>query len=308
MRREDHLSPRTLGDCGVRASRRYLWASLVAALVAWASTPAHAGFVSGSFKIDIAESERLLEAMLDEERGEITVAQLHAIQMEEMCKNPSIRLIDRNRPALVLQNTTSALSPQNEISQFTIDLQEMGFEFGNGDFNPDPFVGMLTILSNRSDPGITLASSYGTVSDSDLTEDRSKLVLDIVGLTPGKAMFFRLDLDPNPMTTVAFPDYRHVMLGADVGDGNGPAAPALISALFAAGEGSDRMTTATSPSEFNPGIEEILTMSGLIEGYHSQASSQRFSTSGNTIPEPSTVMLLLAGLAGLSRTRRSLCR
>ena len=299
MRQEDHLSPRTLGDCGVRVSRHCLWASLVAALVAWASTPAHAGFVSGSFKVDIAESERLLEAVLKEERGEITPAQLSAITHEESCKNPSIRLIDRNRPAIVLRNT-SDLSSKNEISQFTFDLQQIGFEFGNGDFDPDPFAAMLTILSNRSDPGITLASSYG--------EDRSKLVLDIGGLTPGKALFFRLDVDPNPMTTAAFPDYRHVMLGADVGDGNGPAAPALISALFAAGEGSERMTTATSPSEFNPGIEEILSMSGLIEGYHSQASSQRYSTSGTTIPEPSTVMLLLAGLAGLSRTRRSLCR
>ena len=279
----------------------------MAALVAWASTPAQAGFVSGSFKIDIAESERLLEAMLKEERGEITPVQLSAIQKAEACKNPSIRLIDRNRPALVLQNT-SAPSPENEISQFTIDLQQFGFEFGTGDFDPDPFAGMLTILSNHSDPGITLASSYGTVSDTDLTEDRSKLVLDIGGLTPGKALFFRFDLDPNPMTTVAFPDYRHVMLGADVGDGNGPAAPAVISALFAAGEGLDRMTTATIPTEFDPGIVEILTTAGLIEGYHSQAPSQRYSTSGNTIPEPSTVMLLLAGLAGLSRTRRSLCR
>lgn len=304
MRREDHLSLRTLGDCGVRASRHCLWASLVAALVAWASTPAHAGFVSGSFKIDIAESERLLEAMLKEERREITPVQLNAIHLEESCKNPSIRLIDRNRPAIVLRNI-SDLSTKNEISQFTIDLQQIGFEFGNGDFDPDPFAGMLTILSNRSDPGITLASSYGTVSDLDLTEDRSKLVLDIGGLTPGKALFFRLDLDPNPMTTVAFPDYRHVMLGADVGDGNGPAAPALISALFAAGEGSDRMTTATRPFEFRPGIEEILTTAGLIEGYHSQAPSQRYSTNGSTeIPEPSTVMLLLAGLACNYLSRR----
>jgi hypothetical protein len=291
----------------MRAAGRCLWASFVVALVAWTSTPAHAGFVGGSFKVDIAESERLLEAMLKEERGEITPVQLSAIQHEESCKNPSIRLIDRNRPAIVLQNT-SARSTGNELSRFLIDLQQFGFEFGNGDFDPDPFAGMLTILSNRSDPGITLASSYGTVSDVDLTEDRSKLVLDIGGLTPGKALFFRLDFDPSPMTTVAFPDYRHAMLGADVGDGNGPADPALISALFAAGEGSDRMTTATIPSEFDPGIEEILSMSGLIEGYHSQASSQRYSTSGTTIPEPSTVMLLLAGLAGLSRTRRSLCR
>lgn len=304
MRREDHLSLRALCHCGVRASRHCLWASITAALVAWASAPIHAGIVSGSFKIDIAESERLLDAMLMEERGEITPTELSAIQTEEACKNPALRLIDRNRPALVLQNTSDP-NTANEISQFTIDLQQFGFEFGNGDFDPDPFAGMLTILSDRSDSGISLASSYGTVSDIDLTEDRSKLVLDISGLTPGKAMIFRLDLDPNPMTTVAFPDYRQVMLGADVGDGNGSADIALISAAFSAGVGSDRMTTATNPTPFGPEFQEIISTAGLIEGYRTQTASQRFSANGSTeIPEPSTVVLLLAGLASAYLSRR----
>ncbi len=304
MRREDHLFNRVQSPCGVRASGRWMLAILVAALVGWASTPAQAGFVSGSFELDISESERLLEAMLKEKRGEISEPQLYAIQSEEMCKNPSLRLIDRNRPALVLQNTSDP-NTDNELSQFTIDLQEFGYEFGDGDFDPDPFAGMLAILSNRSDPGMTLASSYGTVSDVDLTEDRTKLVLDIGGLTPGKAMYFRLDLDPNPMTNFAFPDYRHVMLGADIGDEDGPADAAILTAVFAAGEGPDRMTTATEPEEFNPGFDEILGLAGLIEGYHSQSDSEYFSTGGGTkIPEPATVMLLLAGVAGLSGTRR----
>ena len=73
MRRENHLSLSALSQCGLRACRRCLLASFLAALVAWACTPAQAGFVSGSFKIDIAESERLLEAMLKEERGEIGI-------------------------------------------------------------------------------------------------------------------------------------------------------------------------------------------------------------------------------------------
>ena len=303
MNQENQQQLHVLRIHGVRT----LVSTVALLLLAAVSSPAQAGFVNGSFSIAIAESDRLLEAALQEQRDGMSQVQLIAIQHEESCKNPSIRLIDRNRPAIVLQNTSDP-NTENEISRFTIDLQEFGYEFGNGDFYPDPFAGMLTILSNHSDPGITLVSSYG-VSDMDSTEDRSKLVLDIGGLTPGKALFFRLDLDPNPMTTVAFPDYQHVMLGADAGDGNGQAAPTLISAVFAAGEGSDQMTTATEPIGFAPGIQEILTMAGLIEGYHSQAFSQRYSTSGSTeIPEPSTIMLLLAGLAGLNRTRRSLCR
>jgi len=270
------------------------------------SAPAQAGFVSGSYQIDIGESERLLEAQLRNQRGEITPQQLDAIAVEESCKNPSQRLIDRNRPAILLQNT-SAVAPSNEISQFTIDLEEMGFEFGTGDFNPDPFAGGLTLLSNRSDAGISISSSFGTVSDVDLTTDRSKLVLDVSGLTPGKALIFRFDLDPNPLTTTMFPDYRQVMLGADIGDGNGPATPSLISATFAAGVGPDFMTTSTTPASFTGEFDGLLTTAGLLEGYHSQASSQMFGQTGETgeIPEPSTAVLLFAGFAGLSLARRN---
>jgi hypothetical protein len=302
MRKEYHLSMRVRGQRGVQASRRWLLVGLVAALFAWMAAPAQAGMVGGSFRVDIGESERLLEALLDKEDGSITPAQFSAIQVEEMRKNPSLRMIDRNRPAVVLRNTSEP-TPGNEISRFAIDLQEIGYEFGNGDFNPDPFAGALTILSNRSDPGISMTSSYGTVSDIDPTEDRSKLVLDIIGLTPGRAMFFRLDLDPNPMTTIAFPDYQVVMLGGDMGDGNGPADPSLISAVFAAGG----MTTATMPAEFDPEIEHMLTMAGMIGGYHSQSNSAFYSSDGGTgeIPEPGTLMLVLAGLAGLSCSRRS---
>ena len=306
MRRDIHLSKRIRDHRGLHTPGCWLLATLMAALFVWSGTPALAGPVSGSFKIDIGESERLLGAMVDREHGDISDAQFAGIQMEEMCRNPSLRLIDRNRPSLVLQNTSDP-NTGNEISQFTIDLEEMGYEFGNGDFNPDPFAGALTILSNRSDSGISMSSSYGTVSDVDLTQDRSKLVLDINGLTPGKAMFFRLDLDSNPVTTMAFPDYQHVMLGGDLGDGNGPADPALISAVFAAGEGSNRMTSATEPSQFDPGIDKILDMAGMIEGYHSQSYSEFYSATGGTdqIPEPATAMLMLAGAIAVGASRCS---
>lgn len=263
----------------------------------------HAGFVTGNYKVDIGESERLMEAMLQHDRDEISEAEMLTIQMQEMCKNPSIRLIDRNRPAILLQNTTDPNGPgaNNELSQFTIDLEQLGFEFGNGDFNPDIFDNNLTFLSNRSDGGISISSSYGTVSDTDPTLDPAKLILDIQGLTPGAAVIFRVDLDPTSPNALVYSDYREVILGADVGGGSGN--PALISATFAAGTGDNRMTTSSPFVPFGADMGPI-SSAGLLEGYHAQSSSEMFSQSGGTeIPEPSTSLLLCAGLALASRHR-----
>ena len=86
----------------------------------------------------IGESPRYLEAILKFQREEITASELYVIKYEESCKNPSIRLWDRNRPALLLQNTSNQ---DNFISSFVIDLVEAGFEFGSGDVANDGFNG-----------------------------------------------------------------------------------------------------------------------------------------------------------------------
>jgi hypothetical protein len=92
-----------------------------------------------------------------------------------------------------------------------------------------------------------------------------------------------------------------VMLGGDMGGGS--ADPSLITTVFAAGG----MTTATNPAAFDPGIDHMLSMAGMIEGYHSQSNSEFYTTGGGTerIPEPSAIVLLLAGMAGLGTSRRS---
>ena len=259
-----------------------------------------AGFVAGSYRVDIAESERLLDAMLKEQRGEISEAQLEEIEHQEMCRNPSARLIDRNRPAILLQNTSDA-SSDNELSQFTIDLEQFGYEFGNGDFSPDIFDNSLTYLSNKSDAGISINSSYGTVSDTDLTLDPTKLVLDIEGLTAGKSVIFRFDIDPVHDLDFLYPDYRMVVLGADAGDGLSD--PALISATFASGSGDERMTSSTPYSDFTREFGDTIT-SGLIENYGLQHEPEMHTQSGSTIiPEPSAGLLLLLGLGFVSRSR-----
>ena len=299
MRKGNYQTPRNSSHSGKRTLRLVGLVLLGTALLAGA-TPAEAGFVSGSYQINIGESGRLLEAMVKEQRGLINHNQFTAIKMEEMWKSPSIRLVDRNRPAIVLQNTSDS-SSNNEISRFTIDIKQLGYEFGNGDFNPDPFAGALTLLTKYSDPGVTLSSNYGTVSDVDSTIDRTKLVLNIGGLTPGRSLIFRVDLDPMPMASVAYPDFQHVLLGADIGDGQGPATPAGITALFASGS----MTTATSEMPFAPGMGQTFPMAGLLEPYHFQSPSSLYQQTGGTeIPEPSTALLLLAGVASLWQQRR----
>lgn len=299
MSRENHPSPRALCRIGDRAwSLRGLagWALL---LLCSTMAPAQAGFVNGSYKINIGESARTLNAMLEEERGEITHEQFAAIKMEEMWKSPGIRLVDRNRPVIVLQNTSDPTLP-NELTRFTIDIEQLGYEFGTGDFATDPFAGELTYVSKYSDPGVTLSSSYGTVSEVDLTPDPTKLVLDISGLTAGKALMFRVDLDPVPIGSIAFPDYQYILLGGDIGDGNGPATPAMISALFTAGEGESLMSTATQPAPLAPGMQQTFPTQGLLEAYHFQSSSSLYQQTGGTeVPEPTAALLLLAGLAGL---------
>lgn len=262
------------------------------------TAPASAGFVSGSFKLNIGESSRVLDAMLREERGQINHDQFVAIKMEEMWKSPNSRLVDRNRPTILLQNISDS-STNNEIAEFTIDINQLGYEFGNGDFTPDIFNGALALVTKYSDSGVTLSASYGAVSDSDPTLDTTKLKLNIGGLTPGKALMFRVDLDPVPMNNVAFPDYQCILTGAsDVpGETN---TPASIVALFASGSGENRMTTATAPADFIQGVGQTFIGAGLLEAYHDQSGSHLYSQTGGTeIPEPSTLLLVLAGAAGL---------
>lgn len=259
-----------------------------------------AGPVSGSYAVSIGESTRLLEAELKYERGEIDALQLQAIEHEESCKNPSARLHDRNRVALMLQNTSEAV---NTLSSFDIDLKQFGYEFGGGDLPSDGFNGSLVLQSNRTDPGVSVFASYGT---TDNTVDQTKLQVEFSGLLPGTAAIFRIDLDPVPFEGIMYPDYRGILLGGDMG--LGPTEPAMISATFS----NDGMQASTPSMPFAPDVPGVITTSGILESYHAQASSQMYGQTGTTevIPEPSTAILMLAASAGLlsMRMRRQALR
>lgn len=250
------------------------------ALILGLAIVASSAQAQSSVKFSIAESSRLLEAALELERGEITQPDFDMVVMAESCMNPSMRLQYRNRPWIMVQNTSN---PDDDIVTVTIDLTENGFEFGNGDMVGDGFNGLLSMLSSRSDSGVSLDSvGYGA--------DNSELELNFSGLAMGRAAIFRVDLD-EPGGSLMFPDYREVIMGADTG--SGPGSQAMFRTEFASGAKNTSMFARPSG---------ILSTSGLIEPYHGQTMSS--VTPSTTIPEPSSLLLLLAGIAGMGATRR----
>jgi hypothetical protein len=249
------------------------------------STSAFA-LINGDYNVMLGESPRYLEAIVKHQRGDITASELYVIKYEESCKNPSIRLWDRNRPAFLIQNT-SAVGEANSVSSFTIDLTQAGFEFGVGDTAPDGFNGNIALPNIRTEAGVTITGANYVAGDT------TKVQVNFTGLTQGKFAIFRLDIDPVPMVNYLYPDYRAVILGAN---GN---SPGLVSATFSEAGQPDASTAFTT---FIGGIQGNIG-SGLLEVYHNQSRTDMFDMDG-TVPEPSSFALLAIAGMGLASIRR----
>jgi len=227
----------------------------------------------------IGESAAVLRAQLDFSQGQITQQALDQIIFVEACKNPSARLQDRNRPYLSVWNTSNT---QGAITSILINMEEAGFEFGNGDVAGDGFAGFLSMLSGQSDNGVTLDSAvFGA--------DTSELQLNFSGLGQGQAAIFRVDID-EPGGVFMFPDFRDAFQGANQGFGrNGDRA--ILTTAFANGPDTSVMFRQLGRLE---GF-------GRPEGYQHQTMPMPEIA---TVPEPSSLLLLLAGFTGIAAMRR----
>lgn len=247
----------------------------IALIVALTGEFAHAQ--SATFQI--GENARVLRASLQLEAGEINQAEYQQILVQETCHNPSSRLQDRNRPYLSVQNTSEN---DEEITSVVINMEEVGFEFGDGDMAGDGFDGLLSMLSAQSDDGVELTSAM-------YLGDMSEIQLDFTGLTEGLAAIFRLDID-EPDGMYMFPDYREAFQGANEGVGR-TGALAKLSATF---------DTGASVNALFPRVG-LVTNSGIPERYHSQSMT---TTATSMVPEPTTLVLFVSALAGTAVMRR----
>jgi len=243
-----------------------------------------------SFNIQLGESPRLLEALYNNSRGLLSDSDLAEIDFEETCVNPVARYQNRNRFSVLVENTSTT----NSLTTFSLDLEALGFEFGDGDFDGDGFLGSLAMDMGRSSPGVSLSGAYGV--------DMTELVVSFSGLAAGDAAIFRVDLDPSASNTsgIRFPDYREAVLGANGND------VALVDVGFSSG---NQFTDVP----FMAGTFTEAIDSSKIEPYGAQGHSGRFGSggpgsfsfgiSGGEIPEPSTALLFLAGIAGMMKLR-----
>ncbi len=243
-----------------------------------------------NFNVRLGESPRLLEATLRNTQGSLSDLDLMDIIMEESCVNPVARYQNRNRFSVLVENTSTT---GNLLTSFTLDLVELGYEFGDGDFAADGFNGSLAMEMGRSDAGVSLSGSHDGA-------DASRLVVNFSGLSAGKAAIFRVDLDPSASNTsgMLYPDYREAVLGANGNE------LALVDVAFSSGNQFAGLPFMTD-------IHGDVINTRVLEAYHSQAASGRDPDngvptflSGDVVPEPASAVLCLLGMAGMLSVRK----
>ena len=267
--------------------RNSVWMGSCWALVALALTinQANAGVVSGSYQVSIAESERLLNALGTPEEAQV--------QIEESCDNPHLRVRARNKPAVLVTNDGTS---QGDLTSFTLQINQLGFEFGSGDAATDGFTQFIK-HSAYTDPGVTIDSSSVSMGGQLLTVNFS-------GLAPGLSAIFRIDLDPLDPNVFPFVDYREVLLGLDDQGQPGGGPPGETAATFSLGD----MSTTTNSTPLPGAQSQAEFFNEQIRPYHAADPIIPVTSNGGTapVPEPSTIFLLAVGGLGLMALRRKI--
>lgn len=187
--------------------------ALIAALTgvqSQAAVPSPTGF-----DLALAPTARLLDAWWTPD--------YYDVLYDEMCDNPHLRVRARNKPAIRIDNKGNSAAP---ITEFTLEINSGPYFFGTGDFDTDAFTDYVR-KTIYTDPGVT-------ITGSSVSADKRKLTVTFDGFEADKTAIFNVDLDA-PNGDFPFPDYRNVLYGAPLSQGDPATTPASFTLKYVDG-------------------------------------------------------------------------
>lgn len=239
---------------------------------------------NSTYAVAIASSERLLDAM--DEYG-IGSEEYRQVQEEESCDSPFYRILARNIPAILIQNISN--TEADFLTSFTIAINVDDNFFGENGDKPNSNFADYIKRSVYTSPGVEITDSYVDIASQELT-------LEFNGFSPDESVIFRVDLDTDDPEAFEFPDFRSVLFEADE-QGNPTDNTGETWATF-----SKSSDTIPTPLIHNPNFN-MEWEEGNTRPYHAIDPVVPGIGHGG-VPEPTSLLLMLIGLAGTTMRRR----
>lgn len=203
------------------------------------------------------------------------------------------RMVDRNSPYLEVTNASTSIDP---ITEFHITI-------GDNRFNFAPVMGSDLVALGSTTPGVALTSStVGGLGD--------ELVVNIGGggLAPGQTVRFKVKLGIDASFAAAYansfgsslPDYRTVLFdmnGINVYGSDGKPDPQDNSHVHVVFDTNIQSGTSIFPDETVPGP---VYFNNILRSYSAIDPVNLFELNGVPVPEPTSIGLMLLGIAGFS--------
>jgi hypothetical protein len=240
---------------------------------------------TGEFFMAVSSSARLLDSLWEPD--------YYDVKYEEQCDNPHLRVRARNTPAIRIDNFSATLAP---VTSVTLTINQSEYIFGDGDGGSMLFDD-YTMDSPYTDAGVTILGSL-------LSADKKSLTINFDGLEKDMKAIFLVDLDidpndPNAEDLFPYPDYRNVLFGAPLDQGEPPTNPASITINY----GDSRVI---GPATLQQITEAPVYQNDAIRPY---GLADSVDVDIFEIPEPSSVVLALAACVaavgyGRRRSRR----